>query len=165
MITFRKATSADIALIQELAEKSWRAAYTEILSAAQIDYMLGTMYSVVELEKQIENPNLSYELILFDHQCAGFMGHELNVESGTAKLHKLYLLEEFKGKKIGVAAMSHLKDEVLAVGNTRLILNVNKNNPALHFYKSHGFTVYAEGVFDIGNGFVMDDFLMECILK
>jgi len=127
--------------------------------------MLGTMYSVVELEKQIENPNLSYELILFDHQCTGFMGHELNVESGTAKLHKLYLLEEFKGKKIGVAAMSHLKDEVLAVGNTRLILNVNKYNPALHFYKSQGFTVYAEGVFDIGNGFVMDDFLMECILK
>ncbi len=165
MVRFRKATTADIALIQELAEKSWRAAYAEILSAAQIDYMLGTMYSVVELEKQIKNPNLSYEIILCDHESAGFMGYELNVESGTAKLHKLYLLAEFKGKKIGIAAMNHLKEEVLAVGNTRLILNVNRYNPALHFYKSQGFTVYAEGVFDIGNGFVMDDFLMECILK
>ena len=37
----------------------------------------------------------------------------------------------------------------------------DKYNSAKQFYESQGFSVYDEGVFDIGNGYVMDDYLME----
>ncbi len=50
-------------------------------------------------------------------------------------------------------------------GDLRIILNVNKYNSAQQFYISQGYKVYDDGVFDIGNGFVMDDFLMEKIVK
>ena len=47
------------------------------------------------------------------------------------------------------------------MGDQRIILAVNKGKSILSFYLSQGFKVYEEGVFDIGNGFVMDDYLME----
>ena len=55
----------------------------------------------------------------------------------------------------------YIKNQIQEVGDQRIILAVNKQNPSYHFYLSQGFKVYEEGVFDIGNGFVMDDYLME----
>jgi ribosomal protein S18 acetylase RimI-like enzyme len=42
-----------------------------------------------------------------------------------------------------------------------LELNVNKYNPALGFYKKLGFSVISEEVIEIGEGYVMDDYIME----
>jgi ribosomal protein S18 acetylase RimI-like enzyme len=41
---------------------------------------------------------------------------------------------------------------------------VNKANTAQYFYKKLGFVVQKEAVFEIGNGFVMDDYIMELSL-
>jgi predicted lactoylglutathione lyase len=41
-----------------------------------------------------------------------------------------------------------------------LHLNVNKQNPAVQFYVKCGFEIEKEVVLDIGNGFVMDDYIM-----
>jgi ribosomal protein S18 acetylase RimI-like enzyme len=41
-----------------------------------------------------------------------------------------------------------------------MILNVNRFNPAVSFYEKYGFRTVKEEVIDIGNGFVMDDFVM-----
>jgi ribosomal protein S18 acetylase RimI-like enzyme len=42
-----------------------------------------------------------------------------------------------------------------------LFLNVNKYNSAIQFYHKIGFEIAKEEVIDIGNGFVMDDYVME----
>lgn len=164
-MTLQKATEKDISLIQELAEKSWRANYPGILSDEQIDYMLDLMYSEKEIKLQFQNKNYHYFLILTEENSAvGMMGFENSYESKTTKLHRIYLLKETKGKGYGKFALQFLIKEVKKSGDNRIILNVNKDNPALHFYKSQGFKTYKEGVFDIGNGFVMDDFLMVYII-
>lgn len=161
MISFKKATKADIPQIRELANQSWNAAYKKILSQEQIDYMLQQMYSHEEISKQLENPNYQYYLILKDNIAAGFIGFEFHYEKNTTKLHRIYLLEDFKGLGLGKAAINFLKEKTSETSNNRIILNVNKNNSAKQIYEKQGFTVYKEGVFDIGNGYVMDDFLME----
>ena len=58
-----------------------------------------------------------------------------------------------------------LKEQAKNSGDERIILNVNKQNPSYYFYVSQGFKVYEEGVFEIGNGYVMDDYLMEFIVQ
>jgi GNAT superfamily N-acetyltransferase len=120
------------------------------------------MYSEEELRGHLKNPNYHYFLI-FDSVAkpVGIMGFEHHSEPGSTKLHRIYLLKESKGKGLGKMALDVVKKMVRDVGDARIILNVNRNNPAIKFYRSQGFQVYAEGVFDIGNGFVMDDFLME----
>lgn len=163
-IRFLKASEADTELIRTLAEESWRAAYSDILSANQIDYMLAEMYSVSEITLQFCNPNYQYFLIFNENEAVGFIGFENHYEASTTKLHRLYLVPAAKGKGIGKAALTFLKKTVPESGDTKIILNVNKNNPAKSVYESQGFQVYAEAVIDIGNGFVMDDYLMECVL-
>ncbi|NIF07190.1 GNAT family N-acetyltransferase [Chryseobacterium sp. Tr-659] len=161
-----QATEKDIPLIQDLARRSWENAYAEILSVDQMDYMLSEMYSETEIKSHLLNPDYHYYLIqdettgLYD----GFIGYQHNYENLTTKLHRIYLVPESKGKGFGKEALLFLNEKVSENGNDRIILNVNKYNSARNFYESQGYRVYGEGVFDIGNGFVMDDYMMEFLI-
>jgi GNAT superfamily N-acetyltransferase len=161
MISFKKANENDIEHIRKLAETSWKSAYAKILSRKQIDYMLSEMYSAEKISAQLMNPNYHYYLIFNEKISAGFIGFEFHYEKETTKLHRLYLLAEMKGKSLGKTAINFLKEKILETSDKRIILTVNKKNQAKEFYESQGFMVYGEGIFDIGNGFVMDDYLME----
>lgn len=158
-----KATEKDIPLIQDLAKRSWENAYAEILSKEQMKYMLNTMYSEAEISQHLKTPNYHYYLVfdenlnLFD----GFLGYENHYENNTTKLHRIYLVPESKGKGLGKKTLEFLHQKAKEFGDERIILNVNKYNSAKNFYESQGYEIYGEGVFDIGNGFVMDDYLME----
>lgn len=161
-----KATENDIVLIQELAKKSWENAYAEILSTEQMDYMLSTMYSQEEISGQMRTPNYHYYLIQDENTDSfeGFIGYENGYEKGTTKLHRIYLVPESKGKGFGKTALEFLNQETSKNGDQRIILNVNKYNSAKKFYESQGYKVYGEGIFDIGNNFFMDDYLMEFLI-
>lgn len=162
-----KATQEDIPLIQELARRSWENAYAGILSGEQMEYMLSTMYSATEIGAHLQNPRYHYYLIRDEnnHSFEGFIGYENGYEEKTTKLHRIYLVPESKGKGIGKYGLEFLKEKASGYGDERIILNVNKYNPARNFYESQGFSVYGEGVFDIGSGFVMDDYLMEFFIE
>ena len=58
-------------------------------------------------------------------------------------------------------------DEVIIIAKSNnqkgIYLNVNKYNIAKFFYEKVGFNIVKEEVIDIGNGFVMDDYVMELI--
>ncbi|MBH1959176.1 MAG: GNAT family N-acetyltransferase [Flavobacteriia bacterium] len=164
MTSLIKATEIDIPLIRELAEQSWKSAYAELLSKEQIDYMLAEMYSVEEISTHLQNPNYHYYLIVNENIAVGFIGFEHHYEPHTTKLHRIYLVENAKGKGCGKTALNFLKKQTSESGDSRIILNVNKENNAKSIYESQGFSVYKEDVFNIGNGFVMDDYLMEFIL-
>ncbi len=164
MTSLIKAIEKDIPLIRELAEKSWKSAYAELLSKEQIDYMLAEMYSVEEISAHLQNRNYHYYLILNENIAVGFIGFEHHYELQTTKLHRIYLVENAKGKGCGKTALNFLKKQTSESGDSRIILNVNKENNAKSIYESQGFSVYKEDVFDIGNDFVMDDYLMEFIL-
>lgn len=161
-----KAAEKDISVIRDLARRSWEHAYQDILSGDQMEYMLSTMYSAEEIAEQLQHTRYHYYLIKDDNSGLydGFIGYENGYEKKTTKLHRIYLVPESKGKGAGKRAMDFLKEKAADYGDDRIILNVNKYNPAINFYGSQGFRIYDEGVFDIGNGFVMDDYLMEFLI-
>ncbi|SDQ15874.1 L-amino acid N-acyltransferase YncA [Chryseobacterium soldanellicola] len=161
-----KATENDISLIQDLAKRSWENAYAEILSAEQMDFMLSAMYSHEEIAGHLQKPDYHYYLILDENNDSfeGFIGYEHHYEEKTTKLHRIYLVPESKGKGFGKNALQFLNQKASENGDNRIILNVNKYNSAKKFYESQGYKVYDEGVFDIGNGFFMDDYLMEFLI-
>ncbi|SHK07298.1 GNAT family N-acetyltransferase [Epilithonimonas mollis] len=159
-----KAEQKDISIIQELAKKSWNFAYVDIISQGQIDYMLDLMYSEETLGQHFENPDYQYYLVQENNEFLGFIGFEFHQESETTKLHRIYFLKEAQGKGLGKKAVEFVINEAKKVDDKRVTLTVNKNNSAQKFYESQGFKVYDEAIFDIGNGYVMDDYLMEFII-
>lgn len=155
------ASEADIPVIKMLAEKIWPDAYTGIISAAQIRYMLGLIYSESALKTQMQNGH-RFIFALEESIPVGFasFSKKSSEEPKTFRLHKLYVLPNLHGKGIGVFLLNQVIEESQTAGGDTLELNVNKHNPAKLFYERKGFTILREEVLDIGEGYVMDDFVM-----
>lgn len=152
---------ADISTIQNLAKIIWPQAYGEIISAAQLRYMLDLIYSSTSLTKQIEKGH-QFILARENNIAIGFASFSKKNEKDptTFRLHKIYVLPNLPTKGIGSFLLSHVCNESIMQGAIQLELNVNKYNPAIQFYLKKGFTVLREEVIDIGEGYVMDDYVM-----
>jgi ribosomal protein S18 acetylase RimI-like enzyme len=57
--------------------------------------------------------------------------------------------------------IDYIIKQVKEKGATTLQLQVNRYNKAKDFYNKLGFTVIEETDFDIGNGYFMNDYVME----
>jgi diamine N-acetyltransferase len=157
----KKAGIEDIATIQELAEVIWPKAYAQIISATQLRYMLDLIYSKPALISQLEKGH-QFILAIENNEAIGFasFSQKNEIESTTFRLHKIYVLPNVPTKGIGSFLLSYVCNESIQQGATQLELNVNKYNPAMQFYLKKGFTVLRDEVIDIGEGYVMDDYVM-----
>ena len=73
-----------------------------------------------------------------------------------------FFLPELQGKGIGRGALAHVLESAGRLEAKTVWMQVNKRNDrAVAAYQKAGFRIAKEAVFEIGGGFVMDDFLME----
>jgi diamine N-acetyltransferase len=158
----RQLSKEELPKVQSIAHRTWPSTFANILSPEQIEYMLNWMYSIEMLESQFEKGH-TFLLAEEDGKKLGFAGFELNhAEGPKAKLHKIYLLPEAQGKGAGKALILEVANRARNAGQKSLLLNVNKyNQKAIDFYGRIGFTEIYKEVIDIGNGYVMDDVVME----
>ena len=160
-MTISIAQKSQLFIIKELAYTIWPVAYGEILSQEQLDYMLDLIYTIESLEKQVDN-NHVFLLVEDDNQFIGFASYELNFgNSNKTKIQKLYVLPEIQGKGIGKNLINYIKQIAIDNKNSGLILNVNRFNIAKEFYLKYGFEITKEIKIDIGNNYIMDDYVME----
>jgi ribosomal protein S18 acetylase RimI-like enzyme len=159
-IVFKKAQTDDVLLIQQLAYTIWHSHYPGIITVEQIEYMLEKMYAAPVIFSEIEN-GYQWTLIFEDDQPIGFIEYHIEKETQSVKLSKLYILVQYHKKGIGQSALSFAKKQAYMMKAKKLYLTVNKNNTkAIEAYKKAGFSVDKEVCADIGNGYVMDDYIM-----
>ena len=156
-----EATTDHIYNIQVLSNVIWPATFSNILSQEQISYMLDMMYSTSSLEKQFNELNHHYLLAEEDGEYLGYLSYELNYK-GTpiTKIHKIYVLPSIQGKGVGRLFIDAVSKLAQKNNNTLLSLNVNRYNKAIDFYKRMGFDFFTSENIDIGNGFLMEDYVM-----
>lgn len=153
-------TKDQLAIVRDLAYEIWPDAYGEILSVPQLNYMLDNLYAVSSLEKQFDNRHV-FLLVEENGDYLGFADYEVDCkERGKTKLHKIYIMPNTQGKGIGKFLLNEVIFRAKKDNNDYLFLNVNKYNKALYFYEKQGFEKIADEVIDIGNGYVMDDYVM-----
>jgi GNAT superfamily N-acetyltransferase len=155
------ANKSQLHIVRDLAYKIWPDAYGEILSEAQLDYMLENFYAIPALEAQMEEHHI-FLLAEENGVFYGFAAYEVNCNAtGKTKLHKIYVLPETQGKGLGKLLLTEVEKAALKFGNTHLFLNVNRYNNAQEFYKRLGFKIVHEEDVEIGKGYLMEDFVME----
>jgi GNAT superfamily N-acetyltransferase len=159
MFTYCYATAEDIPLIRKLCYQVWPQTYASMLTQAQIDYMLELMYSESSIAQQLAD-GVQYIIMCDDGKPVGFAAYA-GKDDGRCKLEKLYVLPSQQGKGTGRAFMEYIVGEIGETGASAVYLQVKKNNPARHFYAKTGFSIIDDVVIDIGNGFVMDDWIMQ----
>lgn len=164
MVQIRLISKEELFKVKAIANQTWPSTFAAILSAEQIAYMLNWMYDLELLKSQMEN---GHGFLIAEAQgtAIGFAGFELNYKNGPkAKLHKLYLLPSSQGKGAGKALLLEVARRAREGGQQSLTLNVNQfNEKAIRFYQSQGFVEIYKEVIDIGNGYVMDDAVMELV--
>lgn len=150
-----------LSIIQDLAYKIWPSTYGEILSKIQLDYMLDKFYNLNYLQNQLENGQ-HFILISNENVIVGFASYEFNFEnSNKTKVHKIYVLPEIQGKGVGKILMDFIKNKAVEKTNSGLLLNVNRFNKAIIFYEKYGFTNVSLIDIEIGNGYLMQDYILE----
>lgn len=158
------ATTAHSSAIWDIAVATWAETYKDILSDKQMAYMLDMMYSPAALDEQMNKLQHHFYLIR-DYSSGhwqGFVSYEFDYKGGqSTKLHKLYVLPECHGLGMGRILIDKVCEDARGYGNRSVLLNMNRNNPTLGFYKHIGFEIVAEEDIDIGNGFVMEDYVFE----
>ena len=157
----REITENEVEIIRQLAYEIWPYAYSSILSKNQIDYMLEKMYNFSILKKQLQSGQrcFVYEM---DNKPIGFVCFEVNTpEAGSMRIHKLYVLSHLQGGGYGRELIEAVKNEAILLRLNVLNLNVNRFNTAVKFYQYLGFKIMREENIDIGNGYLMEDYVME----
>jgi N-acetylglutamate synthase-like GNAT family acetyltransferase len=155
----RKATLEDIPTIQEIAEEAWRPTYGPILTEEQTLYMIPMMYASEVLIPQIG----LFSVLEVDGVAIGYCAFEKQTDT-EGKLHKLYLRPSLKQKGAGTFIIDQISQQARNLGLQSIYLNVNKLNSAVEFYLKKGFIKESEMILDIGNGYVMDDYVMRLML-
>ena len=149
--------------VYAVAEAIWEQHYTPIIGEAQVEYMIDKFLSPDAIVEQI-NSGTEYFLFSYDYTFAGFAA--ILEKDDELFLSKLYVDEEFRGKGIGKYMFQKFV-EICKLRNLKKIwLTCNRNNVnSLAVYEHLGFKKVREEVTDIGNGFVMDDFIFEYEIK
>ena len=157
MLILKPATEKDFSTIEKLAHIIWQKHYVPIIGEKQVSYMLNKMYSAEALQKQIHEGQHFY-MIIQDDKEQGF----ISVSSSNTKdlmLHKFYILQEKQNTGLGTLVFRKILEELYSPKTIRLTVN-RQNYKSINFYFKLGFKIEKAEDFDIGDNYLMNDFVM-----
>lgn len=158
-----KAGIKDIPLIRNIATTAWTKTYGEILSSEQSMYMLDMMYSDESLSDQMQNGQ--YFILIRNsttQEYNGFASIEYHYKrTNKTKIHKLYVLPNKQGGGFGKTLLEYISSLAKKQGDKYITLNMNRFNRSHGFYTKMGFSISGEEDIDIGNGYLMEDYIFE----
>lgn len=161
MVEIIKALIEDWSTIRKIAHQTWPSTYGGILSEIQLEYMLTKFYSDQAL---IENISKGHQFILVknDDNYFGFASYEHNyLQKQCTRIHKIYILPETQSRGFGKLLLQFIEKSAIENHSFIISLNVNRFNSALKFYQKMDFKIVGDKDIKIGNGYLMEDFIME----
>ena len=162
----------EIRFLADLANEIWMEYWPPIIKEAQTRYMIEKFQSYDAIKNQIQNENYIYKIISLSGKNIGYFGvsaknkkiwQEGAPETGFdfLFLSKLYLKKDYRAKGLGGQAFSAIKEIAREKSLNYIYLTVNKFNTNTVFaYENWGFEVVETAQTEIGQGFIMDDYIM-----
>ena len=145
--------------IEKLAFEIWHEHYTPIIGKEQVEYMLNKFQSVDAMQKQIDE-GYEYYSIIEDGVLIGYL--TIQPREKHLFLSKAYVLSKYRGLGYGQEAFKFAELRAKQLNLYKVQLTVNKyNSRTISVYEKYGFKKVKEAVFDIGLGYIMDDYIME----
>ena len=151
---------SDFESLEPFAAEIWRSHYTPIIGADQVAYMLDK-YQRAAVMLQQQKDGVRYFWIKVGDENVGYLAFKIDQNRSVLFVSKLYVHQRYRSLGIGHKSIDFLKETASANQVQHLELTVNKDNlGSIAFYAKMGFERVSEKCVSIGNGFVMDDYLM-----
>lgn len=154
----RAAAEPDAGALAELAERTFRDAFTQLNRAEDIDLHCRASYGESIQAAEIRDPGRT---TLLCHDGDRLIGYGQLRRAGApscivaarpAEIQRLYVDAAWHGKGVAHALMAALLEAAAAGGADVAWLGVWERNPrAIAFYGKSGFAVVGEHVFVLGN--------------
>lgn len=155
------ATIHHIPSIISIAKVTWNKTYRNIISQAQIDYMLQLFYNEKTLYEQINHPQHHFWVLTHQNELIGYAQCiEDENDCKVLKLSKLYVSPNTQQKGAGKLLMINIERACDTLNKSILTLNVNRQNTAKTFYEKMGFKVVEEIDIPLGN-YWLNDYVMQ----
>ncbi|REE08141.1 ribosomal protein S18 acetylase RimI-like enzyme [Winogradskyella pacifica] len=148
MVDIIKANAEHSDLIAKLAQQTFSESHGHSASKEDINNFILRTYNTEAIRKEFENKQVDYHLIYFNKTIAGFSKIELQCpnininDKNITKLDRIYLLEAFQGKQLGVK----LLDFNIALSkkqhqNGIWLVVWTENQKAINFYTKMCFEI------------------------
>jgi len=142
-----------------MARDIWMEYYSTFLDADLPNYVVTRFQSEEAIIEQMHHGYL-YSFIMDGDAKVGYLC--IVPEDDSLFMSKLYLYKDSRGNGLGSKALDDILEEGRARKKKRVYLRVNKYNTAsMKVYQRKGFVVAEDIYEDIGDGFFLDDYLME----
>lgn len=161
-LSFIEVTAAEAEDVASLARAIWPIVYSDMISREQINYMLDWMYDPAKIREEIQSSGITWLFITLRSENVGFLAFGPVSPGTTCFIHKIYVSPNHQRKGIGSAALDEIEQRATKHEASAMELRVNRSNEsAIGLYQKAGFQIIAEDCADIGNGFVMDDYIFQ----
>jgi diamine N-acetyltransferase len=143
-----------------LAYEIWNEHYVPIIGQDQVSYMVDKFQSFEAISAQIKEDDYEYYIINYAFEPSGYIGIKPSGEE--LFLSKFYIIGNKRGKGLGKRGVEFIIKLAKELGIRTISLTVNKENVnSIKAYEQMGFKNLGPIVTDIGEGFIMDDYVMK----
>lgn len=150
----------DIKMLARCAETVWNEHYASILSQAQIDYMVERFQSFEAIKKSIAEEHYIYAMLRNGEEVIAYCGFQ--AQAKRLFLSKLYVLEPWRNHGYAGLLLSKMTEYAREHQLKSIYLTCNRyNTNSLDFYRHKGFQIVDSADTDIGQGFIMEDYILE----
>jgi predicted acetyltransferase len=152
--------SADLSLTARTAQEIWNEYFPALIGQDQTDYMVERFQSEEAMKEQEKHEHYRYFHVLQGDALVGYIG--LKYEPDRLFLSKLYLRQDARHQGIASKMLAFVFEQAKHNCYDSVYLTCNKHNThSLDVYAAKGFKTVDAVVSDIGNGYVMDDYILE----
>ena len=151
-------TQDDIADFYPTLVDIWQEVFTPIIGQDQVAYMLRVYQSKENIFKEVQEGACYYGLFLGE-ECVCYTAYEQ--KETYLYISKLYIKNSLRGKGY-MREIFETYNHLSSILGLKQRLRVNQHNAqAISVYEHLGFKKIGTDVADIGNGYIMDDFIYE----
>ncbi|MBQ3300664.1 MAG: GNAT family N-acetyltransferase [Eggerthellaceae bacterium] len=161
-------TPEDQEKLADMTGEIWRGYWPAIIGEAQTEYMVEQFQSLQAIERDMAEADYEYWMLVATEGAdrkrtiVGFTGGHNEPETNRFFISKIYLYPEARGHGYARRVVEFYEDLCFTRGFDAMYLTVNKYNElGIRAYKGTGFDIIDSVETDIGEGFIMDDYIME----
>ena len=152
--------------LANLAGSIWCEYWPAIIGEKQTEYMIENFQSLDAIERDMSENAYEYWFITCTEngkeRIVGYTGGHAEPETNRFFISKIYLLKPERGHGFASRTIQFYTKLCQKRGLHAAYLTVNKHNElGIRAYLGKGFKTIDAVETDIGNGFIMDDYIME----
>lgn len=156
-------TDEQLKNLEKFAAEIWLDYWPDLIGENQTRYMINMFHSFDAMKRDIDDHAYEYWFVEdAGGNTVGYTGGHVEPKTNRFFISKIYLLKEERGKHYASQILNFYENLCEERDLEAMYLTVNKHNElGTRAYLGRGFEIIDQVETDIGEGYIMDDFIME----